>query len=235
MTFEKKPVVSVVMPVFNGAAFVREALESVLCQTLPAFEILVMDDGSTDETPGLLSTFKDRIRTVSLSHGGADAARNQGVIEAKGEFVCFFDADDIMIPQRLSLQCRVLTATPDLDFVFGNLVEFEGEVPKPTDPAWTAKRKAGLCGGTLMARRTALLKVGLFETRWKIAGFMEWYFRVQDGGFKSRMLDEVVLLRRIHGTNLSLRESSSMALEYAQVIKLRNDKKKAVFRDKPSF
>lgn len=220
------PAISVVIPVFNGAAFLRQAIESVLCQTRPAFEIHVLDDGSTDETPAILASFKNRILVTVLAHGGADAARNAGIKMTRGDFIAFCDADDLMTPDRLALQVRALKDKSEVDFVFGNLVEFEGSAPSFSDPSWTSRRKAGVCVGTLMARRTALDEVGPFATRWKMAGFMEWYFRIQDGGFKSSVLDDVVLLRRIHGANLSLTESGAMALEYAQVIKLRSDKKR---------
>lgn len=223
--------ISLVIPVFNGALYIREALESVLKQTLLPEEIIVVDDASTDETPGILKTFGSSIRVLTLSKSGADAARNEGVRSARFDLIAFTDADDCAVSERFALQAECFQRDDALDFVFGHLQEFHGKPNLAAEAFELSTRKPGLCVGTLMARKASFLKAGYFETRWTTAGFMDWYFRVLDGGFRCKVLEEVVLLRRIHGGNLTVRESSLMSREYALVISERMKRRKGKFPD----
>lgn len=218
-----RPSISLVMPVYNAEAFLGESLDSVFLQERRPEEVIAVDDGSTDASAGIAESFGPSVRVLRLPHAGADAARNEGVRGAAGDFVAFLDADDVMLPGRLKLQAQALERDPGLDLVFGHLCEFSGT--RPSGPQPPEALKAGVCAGTLMIRRSAFLRIGFFETGWKVAGFMEWYFRVLDGGFKSLVLPEAVLYRRIHGGNLTFRENAAMASEYARVIAARRKKK----------
>jgi len=223
--------ISVIIPVHNGEAFLAEAIESVLMQSRPAAEILVINDGSTDGTADILKAYKGRVEARTFPHEGADAARNQGILLASGEYIAFCDADDLMHPDRLAVQSRALEGSPELDFVFGHLVEFQGSAAAVSRDGLNAK--PGHCAGTLMARRAAMMRAGLFETGWKLASFMEWSFRIQDQGFHFRMLEKVVLYRRLHENNLSRREASVIAAEYARVIQRRLKRRGEENKEKP--
>lgn len=114
------PRFSVVIPVYNGAATIGRALDSVLAQTYPAQEILVIDDGSTDQTETVVRAYGSAVRYVRQANAGPSAARNHGVDLAQGDWIAFLDADDWYYPERLRLHAELIVTQPGLDFVVGN-------------------------------------------------------------------------------------------------------------------
>lgn len=111
-----EPIVSVVIPAFNAAAFVTQAVDSVLAQTWPHREILVINDGSTDNTLDVLTAYGNAIRVINKPNGGLSSARNRGIEEASGRYVAFLDADDRWLPAKLSRQVAVLEQTDKIGF-----------------------------------------------------------------------------------------------------------------------
>src|SRR5438270_5801548 len=112
------PRVSVGLPVHNGMRFLREALESVLRQTLGDFELLVVDDGSTDDTPEVLASVRDgRLRVLRQEHEGLVAALNRGADEARAPYLARMDADDVSLPRRLERQIALLAADESVGIV----------------------------------------------------------------------------------------------------------------------
>ena len=97
----KKPLVSVIIPTYNSAGYIEEALESVFEQTLQDFEIIVVDDGSTDGTGEVLRKYGDRIRYIYQENNGPASARNGGIRVARGEYIAFLDADDLWVSTKL--------------------------------------------------------------------------------------------------------------------------------------
>ncbi len=106
------PLVTVVIPTYNYGAYVGQAIDSVLAQTYPAVEVVVVDDGSTDDTPARLAAYGGRIRVVRQENRGLSAARNAGIAAATGEYVALLDSDDAFHPRKLELQMRHLAANP---------------------------------------------------------------------------------------------------------------------------
>ncbi len=102
------PLVSVVIPVFNGTNYLAEAIESVLEQTYPAIEIIVVDDGSTDGTWDLIQSFGDRVRGIRKPNGGVASAMNRGIREAAGRHIAWLSHDDLFLPEKLARQVRFL-------------------------------------------------------------------------------------------------------------------------------
>jgi glycosyltransferase involved in cell wall biosynthesis len=121
------PTISVVIPTFNRSGLLVEAIESVLRQTHPPQEIIVVDDGSTDDTPHALARFGTRVTCHRQKNSGQAVARNQGVKIASGDYVAFLDSDDLWVERRLELQVSALTRQPQLDFLFGLEAKFEAE------------------------------------------------------------------------------------------------------------
>ena len=116
------PLVSIIVPIWNGEAWVEDAIKSVLAQTYEQWELLLIDNGSTDESARIISSFKDeRIRTFSQPHAGVSKARNLGLDNVKGEFVCFLDCDDQLPPSSLQSRVAVFESSPTTAFVDGNV------------------------------------------------------------------------------------------------------------------
>jgi glycosyltransferase involved in cell wall biosynthesis len=111
--------VSVVIPVFNAEQFIERALRSVIDQILPPHEIIVVDDGSTDRSVAIASLFSPTINIVKQSHSGQAAARNKGVEQADGEWICFLDADDWYYPDHLLHYARSIEREPSIECIFG--------------------------------------------------------------------------------------------------------------------
>jgi len=169
--------VSVIIPTYNRAAYIAEAIRSVQAQTYPALEIIVADDGSTDDTPAIVARFGDAITYVPLPHRGQPAAtRNTGLREASGEFVAFLDSDDLFLPNKLELQLAALEAHPQAGLVYSNGHYFRDDPAQPTGyaldglPTPSGDVLAELLRGNVVAspavvliRRTCLDVVGMLD------------------------------------------------------------------------
>ena len=114
---KSEPRVTVVIPTYNRAKVILRALETAFAQTYRNLEIIVVDDGSTDDTTAVLAPYWERIHYIHQSNQGASAARNRGIQEATGEFIAFLDSDDEWLPAKLERQIELLEARPDLSFV----------------------------------------------------------------------------------------------------------------------
>lgn len=115
-----KPNFSVIIPVYNGAAFIARAIDSVVAQSWPAHEIIVVDDGSSDATAQVVSGYGDRVRYLHQDNAGVSAARNRGGHEARGDWLTFLDADDWYYPDRLRWHAEWIARDPGLDFMTGD-------------------------------------------------------------------------------------------------------------------
>ena len=219
------PLVSVVVAVRDGAAYLEAAVRSALAQTHPRVEVIVVDDGSTDDSAAIAESIGPPVRCVRQSPGGAAAARNGGVALARGDLIAFLDADDLWPVDRLERQVAALTEDPAIDLVFGSLLEFRGDAPPQTGAAPIAPEPAKL-GGTLLARRAALARVGPFATGWRVGEFMEWLLRAREAGLCERTIGALVLWRRIHGANQTIAERAGFG-QYAQILKASLDRRRA--------
>ncbi|MGI8668594.1 MAG: glycosyltransferase family 2 protein, partial [Aridibacter sp.] len=104
------PLVSVIIPAYNAEQFISQTIESVLGQTLKDFEIVVVDDGSTDETAGIAESYGAPVRCIRKTNGGVSRARNTGIEHAVGKYIAFLDADDLWEPTKLEKQVALLDA-----------------------------------------------------------------------------------------------------------------------------
>jgi glycosyltransferase involved in cell wall biosynthesis len=117
-----RPLVSIIVPSFNTAAYVAEAIESVLSQDYPNKELIVVDDGSTDGTVDVIRGYGDQVRLLQTDRGGPAAARNAGIAVARGEYIAFNDSDDVWLPGRLSVQVADLEAHPDVGVNYVDII-----------------------------------------------------------------------------------------------------------------
>jgi glycosyltransferase involved in cell wall biosynthesis len=121
------PKVSVIIPVFNGAETIGRALQSVFAQTFTDYEIVVVNDGSTDGTASVLAGYGEKIRVVSQSNRGLSAARNAGIAASQGEYVALLDDDDRWLPEKLALCVPVLDADPDCALVYTGMLKVDAD------------------------------------------------------------------------------------------------------------
>jgi glycosyltransferase involved in cell wall biosynthesis len=123
--------ISVIIPVYNGAAFLEEAVESIRRQKVPVGEIVVVDDGSTDESVAIASRLGSDIRILSQANAGPAAARNRGIEMARHDVIAFLDADDLWPDDKLELQLPLLLEDPSVDMVLGLLEYFREDPERP--------------------------------------------------------------------------------------------------------
>jgi glycosyltransferase involved in cell wall biosynthesis len=204
------PLVSVIVPVFDAAGFVDEALDSVFAQRYEAVDVVVVDDGSTDRSAALVAARcrkNRRLRLLALAqnHGPA-AARNRALAAARGELITFLDADDLMTENRLPFQVDYLAAHAEIDVVVGT--EELRVTPGIEPPAWVQLPRppaARFFQMSMMARRHVFERVGLFDESFRISSDTEWAYRAESAGVRTARVDRPFLVRRIHGDNLTYR------------------------------
>src|SRR5262249_46885360 len=205
--------ISVVVPSFNAGRWIAASLDSVLAQTLPPGEVVVVDDGSTDDTPQVLASFGDRVRVVRAAHAGLAAARNLGLALASGDWVAFQDADDVARPDRLALLQAHLDVAPGLDGVFADGERLDGGerlVPRACAASVAGRRlmPADLFAGfpayyqTALLARDALAVAGPFDPTYRIHPDHDHAFRLFARA-RVAYLDRVVFRYRRHGDNIT--------------------------------
>ena len=213
------PLISVIIPTYNCAHYLGDAIESAFSQDYPRLEIIVVDDGSTDDTATLLATFGERLRKTHQSNGGIGSARNTGLTLASGEFIAYLDADDLYVPGKLTRQMACFDADPELDADFAATLAVD-----------TSRPLAAPMASTTLIKRQALERVGPWSTELTVGTDLDWYARVQEKLVKCLMLDEVLLHRRVHRTNTNLVHAADKN-ERLHVIKAMLDRRRAQQRD----
>ena len=116
-----EPLVSVIIPNYNQAHFIRNAIQSVLCQSYKSVELIVVDDGSTDKSASILKEFEGQAKIIFKSNGGAASARNEGIRQSKGDFLCFLDADDEFLTEYIASQMNRIEKNPS-DLVYCQMI-----------------------------------------------------------------------------------------------------------------
>ena len=215
--------ISVIIPVFDGEAFLAEAIESVLGQTSKPFEIIVVDDGSTDRGSQIVKKHGGRVRYIYQANQGTAAARNSGVQAASGNYLAFLDQDDIWLPQKLAVQSNRMKEDDRLDMSFGLINQrYENETSRKHEREMIYR---GYSPSTLLIKRESFEDVGLFETRWCLGEWANWYIRALEKKMKHFMVEEVVAIRRIHRRNKGILYQSYL-MEYPELLKESLDRKR---------
>ena len=226
------PLVSVVVPVYDGARYLGAAIESVLAQAYRPLEVVVVDDGSRDGSAAVARAFGEPVRVCGQPHAGIAVARNTGVAHARGALLAFLDADDLWTADKLARQLAALEADPSLDLVFAHARQF---LSPDLDPATARQLRCppepvpGRIPGTLLARRAAVDRVGPFDTTRRVGEFIDWYGRAVDLGLRQCLLPETLLLRRLHGRNTGIRARDAQT-DYVQILKAALDRRRRAQR-----
>ena len=218
------PLVGVVIPVHDAERFLGAALESVVEQPHCRVDVVVVDDGSTDGSAALAERFGPPVRVARQANAGIGAARNRGVEEVRGELLLFLDADDFLSSSGLA-RVRLLARRPELDMVFGHVRHFaetEAGAPVPLGPPQPAHLP-----NSMLIRRTAFERVGDFATGLRVAEGLDWLLRAREQGLRETTVEDVVLWRRVHGQNNSLRHRAEIG-EFAHALKASLDRRRQV-------
>jgi len=220
------PTLSLVIPTYNRAALIGATLDSALGQTLPFLEIIVVDDGSTDDTAAVLAQYAGRIQVIQLANGGVQKARNTGVAAAGGDYVVLCDSDDLLDPDYARTIAAWLAAHPDYDAVYSNFKTFDEhrtyadkfslapagffEGGRQSDGFWldipdlyrrTLDYQPLFPSGSVI-RKTLYQRIGGYDVRFNGVGGEDWEFTLRLIGQAKLALCAVPLVRiRKHGAN----------------------------------
>jgi len=234
-----RPLVSAIIPTYNNAALVVEAVESALAQTYAPLEVIVVDDGSTDDTVERLACYGSRLRLIRQVNRGPAVARNAGIRAARGEVIAFLDSDDIWFPQKVERSIVPMLADPGIGVVYTDFCVHDlasgrrYQLPCYRRGGWMARDLFRECRGVstsaLMVRRACLERVGLFD---------EDLFRAQDWDLILRLAEqcrfhfvpEVLVERRLHGGSLSVRHADKYARYNLMVIEKARARRPDLYR-----
>jgi glycosyltransferase involved in cell wall biosynthesis len=217
-TLEKTPAVSVIVPTYNQALYITEALQSVLDQTFPDFELIVVDDGSTDETPEILAGYHDpRIRVVRQPNAGLSAARNTGLRESSAPLITLLDSDDYFFPDKLAVLSAYLDNHPEIGLVSGGtqIVDQKG---RPLRQVIKTPRNVDLFGllsgnpftpSAVMFRREWCERVGAFDETLRACEDWDLWLRMAYKGCAFAWVEWLVAAYRYHQGQMT-RESERM-------------------------
>jgi glycosyltransferase involved in cell wall biosynthesis len=204
--------VSVVIPVYNNEAYIAAAVKSVLSQTLPPTEIIVVDDGSTDSTAAALESLRGSIKYLYQQNRGEPSARNRGIRESTGEYIAFLDGDDLWHPSKLELQMNYVREHPDCALVYTDMSTFDENgvidasvkerlrMSLPSGHIFPALFMTALFGsGSVVFRRECIQKVGYFNEEFLVGCDYEMWLRIARH-FEVGAVDHPLLMYRHHAS-----------------------------------
>jgi glycosyltransferase involved in cell wall biosynthesis len=212
-----EPLVSVIIPAHNGAAWLDDCLQSVLGQCYPRTEVLVINDGSSDDTPLVLARYQSRIRVVHQAQCGIGAARNRGLEQATGEFIAFLDQDDCWRTDKLSIQVRQALAQPNQVISYTDAEEFDehGTVHPSFFRLFPGLQQPAGIFDEIIGLAVPLMSTVLMRRRWLESQQLRFFepasgvddvglfLEVADRGGRFGVIKEQLSFRRLHATNLS--------------------------------
>lgn len=218
----KKELVSVIIPTYNRAKYITEAIDSVLKQTYKNIDIIIVDDGSTDDTKKILKPYMHKIRYFYQENKGVGAARNKGVKESKGKYLAFLDSDDVWKREKLDVQLKRGLQKKTISLHKGSwfvdskkdnhLLGLEEEISWPTtnkkediiDPLVSISNGIYLNVGSLLCNKLDFLKIGFFNENLFAGEDEEWFFRAALKDFRFIHLNKRLIKRRYHNEQTGL-------------------------------
>ena len=224
---DENPLVSVIIPVYNGGRFLRAALESVFAQTYRPIEVIVVDDGSVDDSGVIAQSFPE-VNYIHQTNQGVAVARNNGIEAARGEFFAFLDQDDLWTNEKLQLQVDYFLSHPEVGYTLTQQKYFLE--PGTTMPPWFRQElfdsvHTGWVLGTLLVRRRTFEQIGKFATGYSAANDSDWFFRAKAAEIPMEVLPDLLLLKRIHEANDSGRAKEILS-ELRRVVKSSLDRQR---------
>ncbi len=225
---EQVQTISVIIPVYNSEKYLAEAIDSVLAQTCREFELIIIDDGSTDRSREIATSYPN-VNYVYQQNKGVAAARNRGIQIATSEYLAFLDADDLWLPGKLAMQMEAFTSNPTLEIVTGFVEQFispelEPEIAKKY--SFPDRPLQGYSPGAIIIRRRALEKTGLFHEDFQGGEAISWFAYLLEQDIKMFCIPEVVTRRRIHGSNISLQNKEGKEKTIIHILKETLDRRR---------
>jgi len=194
-----RPLVSLIVPVYNREQFLRETLDSVFALDYEPFEVIVVDDGSTDGSAAIAQSFRD-VRYLRQENRGPAAARNAGIDTSRGEFIAFADSDDVVLPRKLSGQVGYLLDHPEVTATLGRQEWINPPPNAVPDLVWGDLD--GITPISIVIRKAALVEIGCFDLALRGPEDVDLLVRLREGEFRFVVLPDIVMRRRYHGENL---------------------------------
>ncbi len=217
--------VSVIVPVRNGARYVGETIASILAQTVPPLEVLIMDDASDDETATIAKSFGTPVHHFLLEQCGAAAARNRGVDAAKGNYLSFLDADDLWLPEKTERQLECLIDDSTHKVAFCHMEQFISPEIEELSIADKDRVLPGFSSCTMLIHADVFRNIGPFKENLRAGEFIEWFARAREARIEPVMLSAILARRRIHKSNQGLTNDGRQ--DYLRIAKMLIDKKRA--------
>lgn len=200
------PLVSVIIPVYNGEKFLAEAINNVIAQNYQPLEIIVVDDGSTDKTAQIATEFREVIHYIYQENQGPATARNTGIKLAQGEIIAFLDVDDLWSENKLQIQVNYLVNNPNIALV-------QGLIQQRKITGFTEENKPIFVKvhepynyiniGSAIYRKSVFEQIGLFDERMKYGEDVDWFFRAWENNIAKVVLEEVTLFYHQHNHNMT--------------------------------
>ena len=224
------PLVSCIVPCFNGERFLDECLASILAQTHRRLEIIVVDDGSTDRSAAIARRHGGRVRYHHQENRGPAAACNAGIDLATGDFIAFLEQDDLWLPDKTERQLAAFAADPALAYCVGHVQNFwipalAAEAERHRD-APVMQPVPGYVVQTLMARPAAFARAGRFDAALRFAAATDWFVRAAECNVPGRLLPEVLTRRRLHEDNVRRRHRAESRDQFLTVVKAMLDRRR---------
>jgi glycosyltransferase involved in cell wall biosynthesis len=195
--------ISVIIPVFNGEKYLGDAIKSILKQTVQPLEIIVVDDGSTDDTEKVAKNFGRDIQYVYQENSGIPVTRNTGLELAEGEFISFIDADDLWVTNKLEVQLNLLKRNPKYEMVIGFLYRVPFSETTQEEPLRGVKGECATSLGSTLIKKSVFEKIGIFDTEMALGEDVDLFLRVLESGIKVWGHKEIVQLYRQHDENIT--------------------------------
>ena len=220
MSAPHAPLISTIIPVYNGERYLAATLASALAQAYPRQEIIVVDDGSTDGTAAIVRAHPT-VRYLHQPNQGHGAAKNTGLAAATGDYLAFLDADDLWTPDKLSCQLEHLLANPGalIAICLMEMLLEEGMAwPAAIHEAHHRQLPPAYLPSALIAHRRAFAQIGVFSLNFWHANDSDWFFRARDAGLAVLVVPHVLLRRRLHHDNLTY-QARAINAELLQVVR----------------
>jgi len=223
-----EPLITAAIPVRDGEAYLAEAIESVLAQSRPCDQVVVVDNGSSDRSAEIAAGFGSPVEVVSEARPGIGTARNAALRAARGDYLAFLDADDLWEPEKTARQLAAFEAEPRLQLVFGHVRQFVSPdlAEEETEGLRvSAEPQPGQHMGAMLMRREVIEAIGPWPDDVRVSDGLTFLLRARELGLAQAMLPETVTLRRVHGANHSIHNRDQRA-EFARHLKRSLDRRR---------